>query len=82
MEKVIVVKRVKELKITEEMRNNPNFNFAVYVYENTNADSVNEDSLQFLDEKRNPINSIDNAVYFTMSVEIENIIRTKRCKYW
>lgn len=58
----------KEFKTTEEMRNNPDFNFAVYVYENTeDAVYVNEDSLEFYGEYRNFANSLEDAVYFSMS---------------
>lgn len=60
----------KEFIITEDMRENENFNFAVYVYENTEeAVYVNEDSLEFLDEQRNLTNCVENAVYFSMSYD-------------
>lgn len=58
----------KEFKLTNEMKENDDFNFAIYVYENTeDAVFVNEDSLEFLDEKRNFANCFEDAVYFTMS---------------
>ena len=58
----------KEFKLTKEMKENPDFNFAVYVFENVDeAVYVNEDSLEFLDEKRNFANRFKDAVYFTMS---------------
>ena len=58
----------KEFKLTNEMKENDDFNFAVFVYENTeDAVFVNEDSLEFLDEKRNFANCFEDAVYFTMS---------------
>ena len=58
----------KEFKLTNEMKENQDFNFAVYVYENTeDAVYVNDDSLEFYDEYRNFANSLEDAVYFSMS---------------
>ena len=58
----------QEFKITKEMKEDPDFNFAVFVYENTeDAVYVNEDSLEFLDEQRNLANPFNDTVYFTMS---------------
>lgn len=58
----------KEFKVTKEMKNDPDFNFTVYVYENTeDCIYVNDDSLQFLDEQGNLTNCVENATYFLMS---------------
>ena len=58
----------QEFKITKEMKEDPDFNFAVFVYENTeDAVYVNEDSLEFLDEQRNLANPFNDTVYFSMS---------------
>lgn len=56
----------KEFKVTKEMKENPNFNFTVYVYEKTNCSSVNEDSLEFYDEFGN-LTDLSEAVEFSMS---------------
>lgn len=58
----------KEFKLTEEMKKDDDFNFAVYVYENTeDCIYVNDDSLEFLDEQRNLASSFNDATYFLMS---------------
>ena len=56
----------KEFKVTKEMKENPNFNFTVYVYKKTNCSSVNEDSLEFYDEFGN-LTDLSEAVEFSMS---------------
>ena len=58
----------QEFKITKEMKENEDFLFNLYVYENTeDCIYVNDDSLEFLDEQRNLTNCVDNATYFSMS---------------
>ncbi len=56
-----------EFKVTNEMKENEDFNFAVYVYENTeDCIYVNEDSLEFYNELGN-LTNLEEATEFSMS---------------